>query len=69
MKERIKEIYSPPVSKVVEFVVEMGLGVSTTRFEPLFWDDDMPGSHSTAFGHDDWAGDGNRTTSYELERW
>lgn len=69
MKERIKEIYSPPVIKVVEFVVEMGLGVSSTRFESLFWDDDIPGSHSTTFGHDDWAGDGNRTTSYELERW
>ena len=69
MKERIKEIYRPPVIKVVEFVVEMGLGVSSTRFEPLFWDDDVPGSHTNPFERDDWSGDGNRTTSYELERW
>lgn len=69
MKERIKEIYSPPAIKVVEFVVEMGLGVSSTRFEPLFWDNDMPGSHSNPFERDDWSGDGNRTTSFEQERW
>ena len=69
MKERIKVIYSPPVIKVVGFVVEMGLGVSSTRFEPLFWDDDIPGSHTNPFERDDLSGDGNRTTSYELERW
>ena len=69
MKERIKEIYSPPVIKVVEFVVEMGLGMSTTRFELDTWDDDMPVSHSNSFERDDLSGDGNRTTSYELERW
>ena len=69
MKERIKEIYSPPAIKVVEFVVEMGLGVSSTRFEPFLWDDDMPGSHSNPFERDDWSGDGNRTTSFEQERW
>ena len=69
MKERIKEIYSPPVIKVVAFVVEMGLGVSTTQFQLELWDDDTPGSHSTLFERDNWAGDGNNTTSFELERW
>lgn len=69
MKERIKEIYSPPLVKVVEFVVEMGLGVSTTHFELETWDDDMPGSHSTLFERDNLAGEGNNTTSFELERW
>ena len=69
MKERIKEIYSPPAIKVVEFVVEMGLGVSTTQFQLELWDDDTPGSHSTLFERDNWAGDGNNTTSFELERW
>lgn len=69
MKKRIKEIYSPPVIKVVEFVVEMGLGVSTTHFEFETWDDDMQGSHSNPFERDDLSDDGNRTTSYELERW
>lgn len=69
MKERIKEIYSPPTIKVVEFVVEMGLGVSTTQFQLELWDDDTPGSHSTLFERDNWAGDGNNTTSFELERW
>ena len=69
MKERIKEIYSPPAIKVVEFVVEMGLGVSTTQFQLELWDDDTPGSHSNPFERDDLSGDGNRTTSYELERW
>ena len=69
MKERIKAIYSPPVIKVVEFVVEMGLGVSTTQFQLELWDDDTPGSHSTLFERDNWAGDGNNTTSFELERW
>ena len=69
MKERIKEIYSPPAIKVVEFVVEMGLGVSTTRFQLELWDDDTPGSHSTLFERDNWAGDGNNTTSFEMERW
>ena len=69
MKERIKEIYSPPVIKVVEFVVEMGLGVSTTHFELETWDDDMPGRHSTLFERDNFAAEGNNTTSFELERW
>ena len=69
MKDRIKVIYSPPVIKVVAFVVEMGLGVSTTRFQLELWDDDTPGSHSTLFERDNWAGDGNNTTSFELERW
>ena len=70
MKENnIKEVYSSPTLKVVEFVVEMGLGMSTTRFELDTWDDDMPGSHSSLFERDDWTGDGNNTTSFELERW
>ncbi|MBR3986360.1 MAG: hypothetical protein IKK04_04330 [Bacteroidales bacterium] len=69
MKDRIKVIYSPPVIKVVEFVVEMGLGTSTTRFQLELWDDDTPGSHSTLFERDNWAGDGNNTTSFEMERW
>ena len=69
MKERIKVIYSPPVIKVVEFVVEMGLGVSTTQFQLELWDDDTPGSHSTLFERDNWAGEGNNTTSFEIERW
>ncbi|MBR3413344.1 MAG: hypothetical protein IKG81_11720 [Bacteroidales bacterium] len=69
MKERIKVIYSPPAIKVVEFVVEMGLGVSSTRFQLELWDDDTPGSHSTLFERDNWAGDGNNTTSFEMERW
>ena len=69
MKERIKAIYSPPLVKVVEFVVEMGLGVSTTQFQLELWDDDTPGSHSTLFERDNWAGDGNNTTSFEIERW
>ena len=69
MKERIKEIYSPPAIKVVEFVVEMGLGVSTTQFQLELWDDDTPGSHSTLFERDNWEGEGNNTTSFEIERW
>ena len=69
MKERIKAIYSPPLVKVVEFVVEMGLGVSTTQFQLELWDDDTPGSHSTLFERDNWAGEGNNTTSFEIERW
>ena len=70
MKERIKEIYSPPVIKVVEFVVEMGLGVSSTRFQLELWDDDTPGSHSSLFERDEWNNQsGNSTTSFELERW
>ena len=69
MKERIKEIYSPPVIKVVEFVVEMGFGVSSTRFQLELWDDDTPGSHTSLFERDNWAGDGNNTTSFEMERW
>jgi hypothetical protein len=69
MKDRIKEIYSPPVIKIVEFVVEMGLGVSTTQFQLELWDDDTPGSHSSLFERDDWTNDGNHTTSFEQERW
>ena len=69
MKERIKEIYRPPVIKVVAFVVEMGLGVSSTRFQLELWDDDTPGSHTSLFERDNWAGDGNNTTSFEMERW
>jgi hypothetical protein len=69
MKDRIKVIYSPPAIKVVEFVVEMGLGVSSTRFQLELWDDDTPGSHSTLFERDNWADDGNNTTSFEMERW
>ena len=69
MKDRIKEIYSPPAIKVVEFVVEMGLGVSTTQFQLELWDDDTPGSRSTLFERDNWEGDGNNTTSFEMERW
>ena len=69
MKERIKEIYSPPAIKVVEFVVEMGLGVSSTQFQLELWDDDTPGSHTSLFERDNWAGDGNNTTSFEQERW
>ena len=69
MKERIKEIYSPPAIKVVEFVVEMGLGVSSTQFQLELWDDDTPGSHSSLFERDNWAGEGNNTTSFEMERW
>ena len=69
MNRERREVYSPPRIKTVDFAVEMGLGMSTTRFEPLLWDDDMPGSHSSLFERDDLSGDGNRTTSYELERW
>lgn len=69
MNRECREVYSPPRIKTVDFVVEMGLGVSSTRFEPLFWDDDMPGSRSSAFERDDWSSSGNNTTSYEMERW
>ncbi len=70
MKDRIKVIYSPPVIKVVEFVVEMGLGVSTTQFQLELWDDDTPGSHSSLFERDEWNNQsGNSTTSFETERW
>jgi hypothetical protein len=48
----------------------MGLGMSTLRFEPMTWDDNTPGSHSSVFGGDDWNNEGgNSTTSFELERW
>ncbi len=69
MNRERREVYSPPRIKAVDFVVEMGLGVSTTRFELDTWDEDMPGSHSNPFERDDLSGNGNRTTSYELERW
>ena len=68
-ENNIKEIYSPPKLKVVEFVVEMGLGVSTTHFQLELWDDDTPGSHSSLFEGDDWNNNGNSTTSFEIERW
>ena len=70
MTRKHKEVYSPPNIKTVSFVVEMGLGMSTLRFEPMTWDNDTPGSHSSLFGQSDWNSDGgNSTTSYELERW
>ena len=69
MNRERKEVYSPPKIKTVSFVVEMGLGMSTTSFEPLPWDDDTPSSHSSLFERDNWAGDGNNTTSFEQERW
>ena len=69
MNRERKEVYSPPIIKTVSFVVEMGLGMSTTSFMPLPWDDDTPGSRSSAFERDDWSNSGNNTTSYELERW
>jgi hypothetical protein len=68
IRER-KEVYSPPRIKTVSFVVEMGLGMSSTRFELDTWDDDTPGSHTTGFDSDYLGGDGNTTTSFELERW
>ena len=49
--------------------MEMGLGMSSTRFELDTWDDDTPGSHTTGFERDYLGGDGNTTTSFELERW
>ena len=70
MNRERKEVYSPPRVKTVSFVVEMGLGLSTLRFEPLLWDDDMPSSNSSRFERDDWNNQsGNSTTSFELERW
>ena len=70
MTRERKEVYSPPKIKTVSFVVEMGLGVSTVRFEPMTWDDGTPGSHSSLFEHDDWNNQGgNFTTSFEMERW
>ena len=70
MNRERKEVYSPPKIETVSFVVEMGLGMSTLRFEPMTWDNDTPGSHSSLFGQSDWNSDGgNSTTSYELERW
>ena len=70
MNRERKEVYSPPKIKTVSFVVEMGLGMSTLSFEPMTWDNDTPGSHSSLFGQSDWNSDGgNSTTSYELERW
>ena len=69
MKRERKEVYSPPRIKTVSFVVEMGLGVSSTRFELVPWDDDTPGSRSSLFERDDWTNNGNTTTSFGLERW
>ena len=70
MNRERKEVYSPPKIKTVSFVVEMGLGMSTVLFEPMTWDEDVPGSHSSLFERDDWNNQGgNSTTSFELERW
>ena len=69
MKRERKEVYSPPKIKTVSFVVEMGLGVSTTSFQQELWDDDTPGSHSSPFEHDEWNNNGNSTTPFEMERW
>ena len=69
MNRERKEVYSPPKIKTVSFIVEMGLGTSSTRFAMELWDDGTPGSHSSMFERDDWAGEGNNTTSFELERW
>ena len=69
MKREHNEVYSPPEIKTVNFVVEIGLFISTTRFELDFWDEDSPGSRSSQFERDDWTGDGNATTSFEIERW
>lgn len=33
------------------------------------WDEDSPGNRSSLFERDDWTGDGNATTSFEIERW
>ena len=33
MKREHNEVYSPPEIKTVSFVVEIGLGISATRFE------------------------------------
>ena len=44
MKREHNEVYSPPEIKTVSFVVEIGLGISATRFEMDSWDDDSPGS-------------------------
>ena len=49
MKREHKEVYSPPEIKTVSFVVEIGLGISATRFEMDSWDDDSPGSRSSLF--------------------
>lgn len=69
MNRERKEVYSPPKIKTVSFVVEMGLGISSTRFAFELWDDDTPGSQSSLFERDDWSGNSNTTTSYEMERW
>ncbi len=70
MNRERKEVYSPPRIKTVNFVVELGLGLSTIRFEPLLWDDDTPSSHSSFFERDNWNDQsGNSTTSFEMERW
>ena len=69
MTRKRREVYSPPRIKTVSFVVEMGLGMSSARFELDTWDDDMPGSHSSLFEREDWIGDGDGTTSFEFERW
>ena len=70
MDRERKKVYSPPRIKTVDFVVELGLGMATARFEPLTWDAGTPGSHSSLFEQSDWNyNGGNSTTSFELERW
>ncbi len=69
MNRERKEVYSPPRIKAVSFVVELGLGMSTLRFDPMPWDNDTPGSQSSMFEHDNWPSESNNTTSFELERW
>ncbi len=69
IQRKRKEVYSPPEIKTVSFVVEMGNGMSSTRFALELWDDDTPGSHSSLFERDDLSGSGNSTTSFEMERW
>ena len=69
MSRKHKEVYRPPRIKAVSFVVEIGLNVSSIRFEPDTWDNGMPGSHTSEFYRDNLADDGNTTTSFEIERW
>ena len=69
MKREHNEVYSPPEIKTVSFVVEIGLDISATPFALDTWDEDSPGSRSSLFERDDWTGDGNATTSFEIERW
>ncbi len=70
MNRERKEVYSPPRIKTVSFVVEIGFGMSTVRFELMTWDDDMSGSQTNLFEQSNWNNEGgNSTTSFEWERW